>query len=1163
MLEGAMEPRTIAARSAELGFPAVALADRNGLYGAMPFSAACFEKGVQPIIGAMLAIARPADIGGSGCDWLALLAKDEEGYANLTKLVSAAHLDRPITEEPHVGFDALQAHGEGLIALTAGADGALTRLLGEGQGSAADVYADRLQGMFGDRLYIELSRRGDALEEAAESALIDLAYARGLPLVATNPAAYPDPSFHAAHDAMLCIAHSAYVEEAARVTSSSETWLKDSAAMGSLFADLPEALANSVVVAQRCAVAAPERKPILPRLSDDEDEQLRRDSRAGLEERLSKIPFVPSEVEGRISTALDTNGSGNRLALYSERLEYELEVITSMGFAGYFLIVADFIKWAKANDIPVGPGRGSGAGSVVAWALTITDLDPIPLGLLFERFLNPERVSMPDFDIDFCETHRDKVITYVQSKYGRDRVAQIITFGRLKARAVLKDTGRVLQMSYGQVDRLAKLIPNHPTDPWTLERCLGRARDKQGGALPGVPELIAEYRGDRDVKRLIDLAMKLEGLPRHASTHAAGVVIGDRPLDELVPLYRDPRSDMPVTQFDMKYVEAAGLVKFDFLGLKTLSVLKEGQRLLAEQGVEVDYTALPWDDPAVYALLQRGDTVGVFQLESEGMRRTLAGVRPTGFGDIIALVSLYRPGPMDNIPLFGDRKNGRAELAYPHPLLEGVLGETYGIFVYQEQVMEAARVLAGYSLGDADLLRRAMGKKIHSEMDAQRARFVDGCASVNAIDAPKANELFDLIDKFAGYGFNKSHAAGYALIAYQTAWLKAHHRAEFYAASMSFDMALTDKLGLFVEDMRRGGVECLPPDVNASEAAFTVEGSAVRYALGALKNVGEKAMEALVDERARGGAFRSLEDFAARIDPRMLNRRQLESLAAAGAFDSLGHDRARLFAAAETILAHAASAHEQRTSGQAGLFGGDAGEQPPIRLPRDASWTLAERMAAERDAFGFYYSAHPVDAHRHVLDAHKVRSFAELAEIRIEEGQRTAATMAGLVEEARWRTSARGRRYMLATLSDRSGQFVVSAFDDDACAALEVAAKASACALLSVELDRRAGDELPRVTVRRLEQLEALARRTRLQLTVRVGDAALIERIAAELTPARGGSTGLVRLLVGLEAGGEAVVIAGRDFRLDGELVERIDRIAGDGSAELAAQEPPKLALVG
>jgi DNA polymerase-3 subunit alpha len=1131
MLEGAMEPKTVAERAAKLGFPAVALTDRNGLYGAMPFSDACTAKGVQPIIGTMLAVARPPEIGGEGgIDWLVLLAKDGLGYANLCKLVSSAHLDRPVELEPHVQFAALDGLSEGLIALTAGGEGALVRLLADGQETKAEAYLDQLQQLFPERLYIEIARRNDVAEEAAEDSLIDLAYARDLPLVATNPATYADPSFHAAHDAMLCIANSEYVESASRITSSADTWLKDSSAMEEIFADLPEALANTSVIAMRCAVAAPKRKPILPRLSNDEDEQLRRDSRAGLNQRL----------QGR---------SAEELQPYIERLDYELDVITNMGFAGYFLIVADFIKWAKANDIPVGPGRGSGAGSVVAWALTITDLDPLALGLLFERFLNPERVSMPDFDIDFCETHRDKVITYVQGKYGRDKVAQIITFGRLKARAVLKDTGRVLQMSYGHVDRLAKLIPNHPTDPWTLER-----------ALNGVPEVAAEYK-DPDVKRLFDLAMKLEGLPRHASTHAAGVVIGDRPLDELVPLYRDPRSDMPVTQFDMKYVEAAGLVKFDFLGLKTLSVLKEGQRLLAEQGVEVDFATLPWDDTSVYELIQRADAVGVFQLESEGMRRTLAAVRPTSFGDIIALVALYRPGPMDNIPLFGDRKNGRVSIEYPHPLLEGILAETYGIFVYQEQVMQAAQLLAGYSLGDADLLRRAMGKKIQSEMDAQRARFVEGCGTHNQIAAAKANELFDLIDKFAGYGFNKSHAAAYALVAYQTAWLKAHHRPEFYAASMSFDMALTDKLGIFVEDMRRGGVECLPPDINASHAYFTVENGSVRYALGALKGVGEKAMEALVEERERGGPFASLEDFAARIDPRLLNRRQLESLAGAGAFDSIKPDRAAVFGAAETILAHAASAHDQRTSGQAGLFGVSSSEAAPIRLPKDANWTVAQRMAAERDAFGFYFSAHPVDASKHLLSVHKVKTFAEISDLRVAEGERVSATMAGLVENARYRTSARGRRYMMADLSDSSGQFTATCFDDEPSGALEAAAKAQACGLLTVELDRRAGDETPRVTIKRFQPLETLAKKTRLEMVIRASNE-LIPLIARELADVRNGN-GVVRFIVPLSSGGEATVLAGRDFTLDGELADRLTQISGEGSVTLAAQEPPRLALVG
>ncbi|HEU4957725.1 MAG TPA: DNA polymerase III subunit alpha [Sphingomicrobium sp.] len=1134
MLEGAIEPKAIAKQAAKLGFPAVALTDRNGLYAAMAFSDACIEAGVQPIIGATLAVARPEAIGPAGSiDWLVLLAQDEAGYDNLCRLVSAAHLDRPIHEEPHVGFDALQGATNGLIALTAGREGALARLFADGQVEKVGAYAEMLKALFPDRLYIELSRRGDPIEGVAEAQLIDLAYRLDLPIVATNPAQYAEPEFHAAHDAMLCIAASTYVENAERPRSSSEAWLKPAAAMEQQFADLPEALANTAIIAQRCAVAAPNRRPILPRLSDDEDETLRREAHEGLEKRL----------DGK---------SEEQKQQYRERLDFELDVITRMGFAGYFLIVADFIKWAKANDIPVGPGRGSGAGSAVAWALTITDLDPIELNLLFERFLNPERVSMPDFDIDFCETHRDKVIAYVQQKYGRDRVAQIITFGRLKARAVLKDTGRVLQMSYGQVDRLAKLVPNHPTDPWTLER-----------SLNGVGELDKEYRSDPDVKRLFDLAMKLEGLPRHSSTHAAGVVIGDRPLHELVPLYRDPRSDMPVTQFDMKYVEGAGLVKFDFLGLKTLSVLKEGQGLLRQRGIEVDFASLAWDDPAVYELLQRGDTVGVFQLESEGMRRTLAAVRPTSFGDIIALVSLYRPGPMDNIPLFGDRKNGRVPIAYPHPMLEAVLKETYGIFVYQEQVMEAAKVLAGYSLGEADLLRRAMGKKIKSEMDAQRARFIEGCAR-NSIDAPKANELFDLIDKFAGYGFNKSHAAAYALVAYHTAWLKAHYPAEFFAASMSFDMAQTDKLALFVEDMRRSEVECLAPDVNASQADFSVDDGKVRYALGALKGVGEKAMEALVADREANGAFKSLDDFSGRIDPKLLNRRQLESLAGAGAFDTLNPDRAAVHAAAETILAHAAAAHDQRTSGQHGLFGGGSSSGvSPIRLPKDVSWNLAERMAAERDAFGFYFSAHPVDAQRHLLAAHKVRSFAELSALPSPpDGGRTTSMLAGLVEGARWRVSARGRRFLTATISDASGQYEATAFDDEPCADLETAAKSSSCGLMTVELDRRPGDDTPRVTVKKFQPLESLAKRTRLRLRLRILDPSLLPAVSRELAGARGGN-GSVRIIMSVSDAREATLLIGRDFNLDADVAARLTRILGEGAVELSAQEPPRLALVG
>jgi DNA polymerase-3 subunit alpha len=1180
MLEGSIEPKAIAKHAKRLEFPAAALTDRNGLYAAMAFTDACREAGVQPIVGAMLSVARPGCAGGPVQDWLALYAQDPAGYDNLCSLVSEAHLGRPVEEHAHVTYEALEGRTDGLIALTAGADGALVRLISQGQDATADDILGRLVSLFPGRLYIEISRRGDDAEQCAEPRLIELAYEQDLPLVATNPAFYAESHFHQAHDALLCIAQSSQLDRDDRIRSSEEAWLKPAAEMRRLFADLPEAIENTGVVARRCAFGAPKRKPILPSIAGDteaEAEQLHRDARAGLIKRLEVLEAIsvrPEPVEGLSSSSgpeperegfdkLGPNGEGHTETLeqkykaYFDRLDYEADIIVRMGFSAYFLIVADFIKWAKDNDIPVGPGRGSGAGSVVAWALTITDLDPIRLGLLFERFLNPERVSMPDFDIDFCETRRGEVIRYVQNRYGADKVAQIITFGKLKARAVLKDTGRVLQMPYGQVDRLAKAIPNHPTDPWTLERALG-----------GVTELAAEYKNDAQVRRLFDLAMKLEGLPRHASTHAAGVVIGDRPLDQLVPLYRDPRSDMPVTQFDMKYVEAAGLVKFDFLGLKTLSVLQKAVQMLAKRGVEADLDRLAWDDPEVYKLLQRGDTVGVFQLESEGMRRTLAAVKPTSFEDIIALVSLYRPGPMDNIPMFGARKNGREPIEYPHALLEPVLKETYGIFVYQEQVMEAAKVLAGFSLGEADLLRRAMGKKIKSEMDAQRAGFVAGCERVNAIPKGKANELFDLIDKFAGYGFNKSHAAAYALIAYQTAWLKAHHPVQFYAASMCFDIHQTDKLAIFTDDMRRLDVECLPPSINASEAEFSVEpageGLAVRYALGALKGVGEKAMEQLVEERRLNGGFKSLEDFAERVDPRLLNRRQIESLAGGGAFDPLNPNRAAVFAAAETLLAHAASAADARESGQGGLFGGGESNVVPIRMPVASTWTLAQRMAAEKESFGFYFSAHPVDRYRHLAEAHGAKSYAALASLPAPpDGGRTGAVMAGMVEDARPRTSARGRRYLMATMSDSSGQFVATVFDDDVSAEVEAAAKSGACALLNVELDRRPGEEAPRVTIRSLQLFESLSKRTRLQLEVEVDHVDALARLQAATAEERGGH-GELHLRVRLNPG-EALLVLGRDFRLDAELAARLERIEGVTAVRLSvasALSPPQLRVV-
>ena len=1130
LLDGAIDPKAIAKLAKERGFPAIAITDRNGLYGSIPFASASRDMGIQPIIGTMLAVQRAP---GEPIDWLGLYAQNEAGWQNLCHLVSAAHLARPLELDPHVTLDCLNGHTDGLIALTAAGEGALARLLADGKIDAADAYCERLEALFPDRLYIELARRGDVVEEAAEDLLITLANLRGLPLVATNPANFADPHFFSAHDALMCIANSTHIDAAERPRSSREAFVKSAPMMQEIFADLPEATANTLVIAQRCALSPPKRQPILPSLAGDQAGEARmmaEDARAGLEARLA--PNAELTTEER--------------QVYLDRLEFEIDVINGMGFGGYFLIVADFIKWAKDNDIPVGPGRGSGAGSVVAWALTITDLDPLKLGLLFERFLNPERVSMPDFDIDFCETRRGEVIRYVQAKYGHDHVAQIITFGKLKARAVLRDTGRILQMSYGQVDRLCKMVPNHPTDQWDLPRTLN-----------GVAEFRREYDNDDEVKRLVDLAMQLEGLPRNSSTHAAGVVIGDRPLAQLVPLYRDPRSDMPVTQFDMKYVEDSGLVKFDFLGLKTLSVLKKAVQLMRRREIEIDLSALPWDDEAVYRLLQAGDTVGVFQLESEGMRRTLAAVKPTGFGDIIALVSLYRPGPMDNIPLFGRRKNGLEAIEYPHEKLAGILGETYGVFVYQEQVMQAAQVLAGYSLGDADLLRRAMGKKDQKEMDAQRARFISGCQELSGIEARKASELFDLIDKFAGYGFNKSHAAAYALLAYQTAWLKTHYPHEFYAASMCFDMHQSEKLSVFVDDMRRAGVTLEGPDMNRSEAEYTVErtdeGYAVRYALAGIRNVGEKAMDAIVATRETNGWFESLEELFARVPAGSMNRRQLEGLAGAGAFDSLEPNRAKILANADMLLAVTDEAERSRTSGQAGLFGGDEHTAPAMRLVEAEPWSKPEQMAKERENFGFYFAAHPVEQYRSVASANGARTHGSLIAAGGSGIGRQPAVMAVLVENVQRRKTKRGKDFVIADFSDNTGQFSASCFEETLVDPLVAWAKEGTCLLLNVELDSPSAEEPPRITVRGARPLAEVKSGARMVLTCEIQRAEALAELALLLP---GGAEGRGEVLVRLRTGGasEPTVRLGRDFLLDSELAERLALIEGLGNVSLTAR---------
>jgi DNA polymerase-3 subunit alpha len=1031
LAEGAIRIKQLVELCQANDMPAVALTDTGNMFGALEFATAAAAGGLQPIVGCQLGIRRQRSEGAltarSGLqedpDQLVLLVQSETGYRNLLHLVSRAFLENEPGEHAQVALADLEGRTDGLIALTGGVAGPVGRLLAEGQGDAAVGMLDRLKRLFPDRLYVELQRHGLEAEDLIEPALVDLAYVHELPLLATNEPYFATADMHAAHDALLCISTSSYVSQSDRRRATVEHRFKSAAEMRELFADLPEAVDNTLVVARRCAFMPVTAKPMLPPFATesgrDEASELREQAAAGLEERLVRHVFTEEMDEARRAEVAKE---------YRDRLDFELNTIEAMGYPGYFLIVADFIKWSKNHNIPVGPGRGSGAGSVVAWSLTITDLDPLRWGLFFERFLNPERVSMPDFDIDFCQERRDEVIHYVQQKYGDDRVAQIITFGKLQARAVIKDVGRVLEMPYGQVDRISKLVPNNPANPVSLKQ-----------AIDGEPQLQQLRDEDEAVAYLLDLALRLEGLYRNSSTHAAGVVIGDRPLEEIIPLYRDPRSDMRVTQFNMKYAEAAGLVKFDFLGLKTLDVLQRAVELLAERAIPVDLQTLPLDDARTFAMLSRGDTTGVFQCESSGVRDVLRKLKPDRFEDIIAVVALYRPGPMDNIPSYIRRKHGEEDVDYLHPTLERSLKETYGIPIYQEQVMQMAQELSGYSLGGADLLRRAMGKKIQAEMDAQRDLFVAGAAE-RGVDKTTSSRIFETIAKFAGYGFNKAHAAAYALIAYQTAWLKANYPVEFLAASMTLDMGNTDKLGVYRQELARQGIELLPPDINRSNADFAVERLAdgetgeavygVRYALAAVKGVGRQAMAALVADREANGPFRDLFDLAGRIDPHLINKKQLEHLSAAGAFDSLNGNRAQIFAAIDLVLGHASASQRERASGQFNLLGDvdDAATAP--RLPNVADWPQAERLQRELDSIGFYLSAHPLDEYQSMLGRLGIVRAADLAATVRACGGAALVKLAGAVLGVQQRTSQRGSRYAFVQLSDPSGAFEITVFSE-------------------------------------------------------------------------------------------------------------------------------------
>ncbi|HEY2624424.1 MAG TPA: DNA polymerase III subunit alpha [Dyella sp.] len=1016
------------------GVPAVALTDDSNMFALVKFYKACSAAGIKPIGGCDLWVSAPDD----PRPWrLTLLCQNRDGYLNLSRLVSRAwregqHSGRALIDAAWL----TPAATHGLIALLGRESEAGRMAVNQG----VTAVAARLRpfaAQMADRLYLELTRCGRDGEENWNAAALALAAELDLPVVASNDVRFLKQDDFEAHEARVCINQGRVLADPKRPRDySDQQYVKTPGEMEALFADIPEALENTIELAKRCTLELSFGTYYLPDFPVPEGHDLasyiREISRDGLKERLALAPLA----------------AGRTLADYEARLERELDVIIKMGFPGYFLIVADFINWGKQNGIPVGPGRGSGAGSLVAWVLKITDLDPLQFELLFERFLNPERVSMPDFDIDFCMDRRDEVIDYVARKYGRDHVSQIITYGSMAAKAVLRDSGRVLGMGYNQVDRIAKLIPARPLD-LTLSCVLGRSEKAKKEPDRVVKEFCELYEQDEEAKTLIDLALKLESLTRNAGKHAGGVVIAPTPLTDFAPLYCEAGGGGVVTQYDKDDVEAVGLVKFDFLGLRTLTIIDWAVKAINARREKtgeapLNISALPLDDPAPYELLKKAQTVAVFQLESSGMQRMLKDAKPDRFEDIIALVALYRPGPMDLIPSFVARKHGREAVEYPDPRVEPILKETYGIMVYQEQVMQMAQIVGGYSLGGADLLRRAMGKKKLEEMAKERAKFREGAAK-DGLTGDKADSIFDLMEKFAGYGFNKSHAAAYALVSYQTAWLKAHYPAEFMAATISSDMDNTDKAVTFIEESKAIGLTVLPPDVNASAFMFVaVEPKVMRYGLGAIKGAGQGACEAIAEERQRGGAYKDLADFCRRVDSTKLNRRVLEALILSGALDALAPTRASLMLQLPNAMKVAEQHLRDKQSGQNDMFGAMMGSVAPVvqvDLPTAPEWPLEQKLQGERDTLGHYLSGHPTDPWKDELAQLSTCPLGEIADRyqppkprknddgdnnRFRRGPDTPWMVAGMVTAVR----KRGESDAFVRLEDGTGIIEVSFFGE-------------------------------------------------------------------------------------------------------------------------------------
>lgn len=1004
LLEGALRLNEISNLCTEYGMPAVAVTDNSNLFGALEFATEVTRAGVQPIHGCQFTI-KPEiddlDSDDNGC--IVLLAKDEVGYRNLLKLNSTLYLGSQSGERV-LRLGDLKSDSDGLICLTGGAEGPLGRLAANGRRKDAETVLQTLAEIFPDRTYVEIQRHRSEgsdfsqQESVAEPLLLQLAYDYQMPLVATNDVHFSSREMFSSHDAFLCIAQGAYIDQTkGRRRLTPEHYFKSSTEMSELFADIPEAISNTIEIAQRCAYWSLPHDPILPKFTENEADELERQAHEGLKERLEVIELSAPEDD------------------YQERLDYELGVIKDMGFAGYFLIVADFIKWAKESGIPVGVGRGSGAGSLVAYALTITDLDPLRFDLLFERFLNPERISMPDFDIDFCQERRDEVIRYIQKKYGNDRVAHIITFGAMLSRAAIRDVGRVLRIPYLKVDAIAKMMPRDGVNNVSI-----------GQALALEPRLQAFYDSDESVRQMFEHAKQLEGLPRNASTHAAGVVIGDRPLDQLVPLYQDPKSTIPATQFSMKWVEKAGLVKFDFLGLKTLTAIKKTVDLLSQNGININIDNLKLDDKKTFEMCASAETVAVFQLESSGMKDTLRRLKPTCIEDIVALVALYRPGPMQNIPLYCDVKNGVTPREPQHESIERIVAETHGIMIYQEQVMQIAQSMAGYSLGQADLLRRAIGKKVKDDMEAEKPKFLEGAAN-NGVAQETADSVWELMARFAEYGFNKAHAAAYALVSYQTAYLKANYPVEYMASVMNCDIGDVDKLKTFTAELKRLGIDLGTPCVNHCFADFAVEGGKILYGLRAIRNIGSDIVQCIVEVR-KDQPFTDLFDFANRVDLKVIGKRQLGCLVQAGAFDTIESNRKRAFESIDLLLSYSETIHKERQSGQVSLFGEGGDGVPTPNLPDCEDWNGIEKSERELFAIGFYLSGHPLDENWSSLAKAGVIRYSEL--LRRIKKKKKRYHLAGRISAINQRVSQQGKKFAFVELSDPSGNFEVTVFSD-------------------------------------------------------------------------------------------------------------------------------------